>query len=114
MTTVGRHPTDAERAQSAAPLVASVVEAVETGDVSRLAACFRDDATLLTGGDPVVGPDGARAHLEPTLTGGKPSVTRREQHGAHAVIGWAVGSAGHTLAIEVRRDAVVFAVHVAH
>lgn len=112
------HPTDAEREEAAQPLVARWVAAIESGEPGAIAACYAEGAVLLTDGGRLDGPDEAGAHHAaivermPGLVARR--VTRRQQQGAHAAVGWVgwdaegdpLGTGFSTL--EIRRGLVVF------
>ena len=116
--TGGRHPSDADREQAAAPLVDRFVGALDANDVHELKACYAEGCVLLAEDGTVEGRDRIGAHSS-DLTDRFPgvarrSVVRRQQHGAHAVIGWegrdadgAVVVRG-TSVLEIRRGQVVF------
>jgi ketosteroid isomerase-like protein len=112
------HPTDAEREEAAAPLVARFVAALEGGDPAALAACYAEGAVVLTetgrldGGEEAAAFHAGAASRMPGLVARR--VTRRQQQGAHAAVGWVgwdaastpVGSGFST--VEIRRGLIVF------
>jgi hypothetical protein len=101
------HPSDADRERGAAPVVDRVQSAIEAGDVSALAAAFADHGVCLAGDERIEDRAEIKRRLANALSG--PSrLVRRQQQGAHAVVGWE----GGTLVLEIRRGEVVFAVVV--
>lgn len=102
----GRHPSDAERAEAARPVLDELVRAAAARDAAAVAACLDEDAAWL-------GPDGA-------ATGGAEAAARLlaaapagaewappSQHGAHAVLSWRAPGAAGGVTVEVRRGRVV-------
>jgi len=114
----GRHPSDAEREDAAAPVVARLVGAIESGDGAALAACYAEACTCLAEGGPIEGREEVAAHhaaVSDRLPGlASRRVTRRQQRGAHAVVGWVGWDAGGRpvgtgiSTLEIRRGEVVF------
>lgn len=98
------HPSDADREKAAAPVVDRVVAAIAAGDAGVLAECFSEGGVCLADVDRIEGRNAIAAHL-PAVLEGPADVTRRQQHGAHAVLGWD----GGLCVLEIRRDEIVFA-----
>lgn len=98
------HPTDADRERAAGPVVEHVVAAIETGRVALFAAVLAEQCVCLVAGQKIEGKDKIVSYLGTTLPGAR-EVTRRQQHGAHAVVGWSGGSC----VLEIRRAEIVFA-----
>lgn len=98
------HPSDADREKAAAPVVDRVVAAIAVGDADALAECFSEGGVCLADADRIEGRDAIAAHLAVALKG-PADVTRRQQHGAHAVLGWD----GGLCVLEVRSAEIVFA-----
>ncbi|MEW6583188.1 MAG: nuclear transport factor 2 family protein [Actinomycetota bacterium] len=112
------HPSDADREEAAAPVVARFADALTAGDEAALAACYAESCVVLVDGARLDGRAAAARHhaaAAERLQGlASRRVTRRQQHGAHAVVGW-VGwdgdgrPAGTGLStLEIRRGEVVF------
>lgn len=101
------HPSDADREHAAAPVVDRVVAAIEAGDAPALAATFAGHAVCLADDGRIEGGAELESRIMDALPG-PAAVIRRQQQGAHAVVGWE----GGTLVLEIRRAAVVFAVLV--
>lgn len=98
------HPSDADREKAAAPVVDRVVAAIAAGDAGVLAGCFSEGGVCLADAGRIEGRNAIAAHL-PAALKGPADVTRRQQHGAHAVLGWD----GGLCVLEIRRDEIVFA-----
>lgn len=99
------HPSDADRERLAAPVVDRVVAAVEAGDASALAAAFAEGCVCLADDRRLEGRSEIAPWLAEVLTS-PAKVVRRQQQGAHSVVGWDGGA----LVLEIRRAEVVFAV----
>jgi SnoaL-like domain len=103
----GRHPSDAERAEAARPILEELVRAARAGDARAVAACLDEEVVWLDAAGAVTGrEESARRLLE---RAGEDSRWRGpRQHGAHAVLGWTgAGGAEGGLVVEVRRGRVV-------
>jgi hypothetical protein len=98
------HPSDADRERAASTVVDHVVAAIETGRVALFGAVLAENCVCLVAGQKIEGKDKVVAHLSTTLPGAR-EVTRRQQQGAHAVVGWSGGSC----VLEIRRAEVIFA-----
>lgn len=105
----GRHPTDAERAAAALPVLRELLTAVTAADAPAVAALYDDDVTWL---DVDGAHDGAAAAAARHLAIGARGVTWAEpqQRGAKAALRWsdADGASG-AVVVEVRRGRVIFA-----
>jgi hypothetical protein len=103
----GRHPSDAERAEAARPVLEALVRAASAGEAAALAACLDEDVAWLDGRGTAAGRDEASARLL-ALAGPGARWRAPSQHGAHAVLGWTArdGSRGG-VTVEVRRGRVV-------
>jgi len=99
------HPSDADREAAAAPTVDRVAAAIAAGDADVLAGCFSEGGVCLSDSERIQGRPAIAAHLRAALRG-PVDVTRRQQHGAHAVVGWD----GGLCVLEIRRGEIVFAV----
>jgi hypothetical protein len=103
----GRHPSDAERAEAARPVLEALVRAAAGGDAAGVAACLDEDVTWLDAAGAVTGRDEAAARLL-ACAGARARWAAPSQHGAHAVIGWiAPGGSRGGVSVEVRRGRVV-------
>jgi hypothetical protein len=102
----GRHPSDAERAEAARPVLDELVAAAGAGDAGRVAACLDEDAVWLGPAGTAAGREEAARRLLAAARGGDWEPPR--QHGAHALLRWtgAAGAAGGVV-VEVRRGRVV-------
>jgi hypothetical protein len=103
----GRHPSDAERAEAARPVLEDLVRAAAAADADGVAACLGEDVVWLAPAGAVTGRgEAARRMLEAAGEGAAWAPPR--QHGAHAVLGWSAldGSRGGVV-VEVRRGRVV-------
>jgi ketosteroid isomerase-like protein len=104
----GRHPSDADREEAAAPVVDRVVAAIEAGDAGALAACYAEGCVCLVDGARIAGREAVAAHLAERMSASGPRrVTRRQQHGAHAVVAWE-GAGDGLCVLEIRRGEIVF------
>lgn len=103
----GRHPSDADRAEAARPLLDELVRAARAGDGAALRACLDDDVVWLSAAGAGRGRDAALARLQ-AVAGRAADWAPPQQHGAHALLGWSApdGAAG-ALVVEVRRGRVV-------
>lgn len=113
-----RHPTDEERQQAAEATVRRFAEALAAGDLPGLCASYREDCALVVEAGVLRGREAAEAwhagaeERWPGLISRE--VTRSQQHGAHAAIGWTGrADAGADLVtglsvIEVRNEAIVW------
>jgi hypothetical protein len=97
------HPTDADRERLAVPVVERVVTAIETGKPAAFSSVVASQCVCLAGGKRIEGKDAITSHLASVLPGAR-EVTRRQQHGAHAVLGWS----GGMCTLEIRRSEIVF------
>jgi hypothetical protein len=102
----GRHPSDAERAEAARPVLAELVAAAAAGDAGGVAACLDEDVVWLGPAGSAAGRDEAAQRLLAAAGGGDwaPPV----QHGAHALLAWIAGDGARGgVVVEVRRGRVV-------
>src|SRR5262245_7537793 len=102
----GRHPSDAERAEAARPVLEELVRAAAAGDAAAVAACLDEDVAWLDAGGAVRGRAEAAARLL-GLAGEGATWAPPAQHGAHAVLGWSAPGGPGGVAVEVRRGRVV-------
>ncbi|MGD9696365.1 MAG: hypothetical protein AB7V42_11990 [Thermoleophilia bacterium] len=105
----GRHPTDAERAAAALPVLRDLLAAVEAGDAAAVAALYADDAAWLDrDGIHDGGPAAAARHV--ALGARAIAWAEPQQRGAKAALRWsgADGASG-AVVVEVRRGRVIFA-----
>jgi hypothetical protein len=103
----GRHPSDAERAEAARPVLEALVRAAATGDAAAVEGCLDEAVTWLDADGAVAGRAEAAARLL-GRAGPRASWAAPSQHGAHAVLAWtgADGTPGG-VGVEVRRGRVV-------
>jgi hypothetical protein len=107
--TAGRHPSDADRAEAARPLLDELLRAARAGDARALGACLDDEVVWLEAAGPARGRDAAVQRLL-AIAGHGADWAPPQQHGAHAVLRWrAPDGAGGALVLEVRRGRVVLA-----
>jgi ketosteroid isomerase-like protein len=103
-----RHPSDAERERAAAETVDRYAEAVRAGDPKALRAVLAEGCVWLVPGGRLEGADAVlghhRAGWAARVPGPLGSPTRRQAHGAHAVLAWGPS----VVVVEVRRGVVVF------
>jgi hypothetical protein len=103
----GRHPSDAERAEAARPVLEELVRAAGAADAAAVAACLDEDVTWLDASGPVHGRAEAAERLL-RRAGEGAAWSPPVQHGAHAVLGWsAADGAPGGVGVEVRRGRVV-------
>jgi ketosteroid isomerase-like protein len=105
----GGHPSDADRAEAARPVLEELLRAVRAGDADAIGACVDEDVVWLDAARTAQGRPQAVGHLL-GVAGPGAEWAAPQQHGAHAILRWtaADGSAGG-LVVEVRRGRVVFA-----
>ena len=104
---VGGHPSDAERAEAALPVLESLVRAAAAGDAATVEACLDEAVTWLDAGGAVKGRAEAAARLLDRAGPGASWAAPR-QHGAHAVLAWtSPDGAPGGVGVEVRRGRVV-------
>lgn len=108
------HPTDAERATDALPVLVALIDAASHGDFDRVGDCYDDEVAWLE--EAGVGHGRAAAvarhrHIAKRATEWEPP----QQQGAKAVLRWirrglggAVQARG-AIVVEVRRGRIVFA-----
>lgn len=108
------HPTDADRADDALPVLEALIRAACAGDFDQVGACYDDDVAWLE--ETGVGRGRAAAvarhrHIAARATEWEPP----QQQGAKAVLRWirrglggAVQARG-AIVVEVRRGRIVFA-----
>ena len=103
----GRHPSDAERAEAARPVLEALARAAAAGDAAAVEGCLDDAVTWLDAGGAVTGRAEAAARLLERAGPGASWAAPR-QHGAHAVLAWTGrdGTPGG-VGVEVRRGRVV-------
>jgi hypothetical protein len=107
VSAAGRHPSDAERAEAARPVLEELVRAAADGDAAAVAACLDEDAIWLDADGAVTGRGATAARLL-ACAGAGARWAAPSQHGAHAVIGWtAPGGSRGGVSVEVRRGRVV-------
>jgi hypothetical protein len=105
----GRHPSDADRAEAARPLLDELLRAAGAGDARALAACLDDEVVWLEAAGSARGRDAAVARLL-AIARRSASWAPPQQHGAHAVLRWSASDgADGALVVEVRRGRVVLA-----
>jgi SnoaL-like domain len=103
----GRHPSDAERAEAARPVLDELVRAAAAGDAEAVAACLDEDVAWLDPAGAARGRDGAARRLVARCGPGA-AWNAPAQQGAHAVLSWtAPGGATGGISVEVRRGRVV-------
>ena len=103
----GRHPSDAERAEAARPVLEELLRAAGAGAAAALAVCLDEDVIWLDAGGAARGRAESAARLL-SLAGAGATWAPPVQHGAHAVLAWSA-PAGATggVGVEVRRGRVV-------
>lgn len=102
------HPSDAERARDALPLLERLVKACCAGDAEAIAACYRDDAVWLDREGAHAGDEAVRRHAALAEDGREWDAP--QQQGAKAVLRWrGPGPQEGAVVVEVRRTGVVFA-----
>ena len=104
--TAGRHPSDAERAEAARPVLEELVRGAGAGDADAVAACLDEDVTWLDRAGSVHGRAAAAARLL-ELPGEGAAWAPPVQHGAHAVLAWSGPAGLGGVGVEVRRGRVV-------
>jgi SnoaL-like domain len=102
----GRHPSDAERAEAARPVLEELVRAACAGDADAVAACLDEDVTWLDRAGAVRGRAATAARLL-ALAGEGAAWAPPVQHGAHAVLAWSGPAGPGGVAVEVRSGRVV-------
>jgi hypothetical protein len=103
----GRHPSDAERAAAARPVLEELVRAAGAGDAGAVGACLDEDVAWLDAGGAAHGRAEAAGRLL-ALAGPGAAWAPPAQHGAHAVLSWrAPDGAWGGVGVEVRRGRVV-------
>jgi hypothetical protein len=106
--TPGGHPTDADREQRAAPVLAAAVRALQHADGAALAALLRDDAAWLAPDGRSDGPAAATARARAVAIAGREWADPQIK-GAHAVLRWTDSDGGSrgALVVEVRGEHLV-------
>ena len=108
MSTGPRHPTDAERERAAAGTVERYADAVRAADAEALRAVLAEGCVWLAPAGRLEGAGAVVAHHLATWAardaGALGPPTRRQAHGAHALLAWGPSA----VVVEVRRAAVVF------
>ena len=102
-----RHPSDAERERAAAETVERYAVAVRAADAGALRAVLAEGCVWLVPGGRMEGADAVVGHHRvawAARSGAPEPPTRRQAHGAHAVLAWERSA----VVLEVRRGAVVF------
>lgn len=102
-----RHPSNADREESARPAVRAYARALAAGDAEAASALCRDDAVWLWPGGRAEGATELAARHRVICSrplGAEPAVA---QHGAHALLTWEAGGRTAGAVIEIRSGAVV-------
>lgn len=108
------HPTNADREESARPVIERFMAAAVAGSVPDAVACLAEDVEWLLPDGRVSGREAAEALMRSVgLPAGTIRWERVQQHGAHAVLGWiAEDGTGQlvrgTTVVEIRRGVIVF------
>lgn len=103
----GRHPSDADRAEAARPVLEALLMAVRDGDAAGLGACLDDEVVWLDAAGAVRGREEAVTRLL-GIAGRAAGWSAPRQHGAHAVLRWrGPGDSAGGVVVEARRGRVV-------
>lgn len=105
----GRHPSDAERAEAARPVLEELIRAAAAGDADAVAACLDESVAWLDAAGVAHGSREAAARLIATA-GANATWAPPVQHGAHALLPWTAPGGGGGVSVEVRRGRVVLVV----
>lgn len=109
----GGHPSDAERAEAALPVLVAAIEASTARDGAALAACYSGDAAWLAEDGVATGAEAAARHAAVAAVATEWAAP--QQLGAKAVLRWArrddadAVEAHGAIVVEVRRGAIIFA-----
>jgi len=102
----GRHPSDAERAEAALPVLDELIRAAAAGDADAVAACLDEEVAWLGATGVARGSREAAARLL-SAAGAGATWAPPVQHGAHALLRWTAPGRSGGVSVEVRRGRVV-------